>query len=124
MTVAESGRYPRSIVEKIGVLAGQMRAGRVCRCAVAVLVVVVGLLWIELGVAEATVGQPAQDEFVPLEQVSPEDQLPAAPLLITGYAIIWILVLGYLWSIWRRMSAVEREIDGLLRRSSGGRGPS
>ena len=71
MTVAESGRYPRSIVEKIGVLAGQMRAGRVCRCAVAVLVVVVGLLWIELGVAEATVGQPAQDEFIPLESVPP-----------------------------------------------------
>ncbi len=117
MTVAESGRYPRSIVEKIGVLAGQMRAGRVCRCAVAVLVVVVGLLWIELGVAEATVGQPAQDEFIPLESVPPEDQLPAAPLLVAAYALLWVAVVGYLWSIWRRMMTVERELSDLSRRT-------
>ena len=88
------------------------------------LVIVLGLCSVHVGLAAAQPPQPAQDEFVPLEQVPPEDQLPAAPLLITAYAIIWILVLGYLWSIWRRMSAVEREIDGLFRRSSGGRGPS
>ena len=50
--------------------------------------------------------QPPQEEFVPIDQVPPEDQLPAAPLLIAAYAIVWLVVFGYLWSIWRRQSAV------------------
>ena len=61
--------------------------------------------------------QPAPvDEFVPLDQIPPEDQLPAAPLLITAYAVVWVLVFGYLWSIWRRMATVERELAELSRR--------
>ena len=88
------------------------------------LVIVLSLCSGHVGLAAAQPPEPAQDEFVPMEQVPLEDQLPAAPLLITAYAIIWVLVLGYLWSIWRRMSAVEHEIDGLLRRSSGGRAQS
>jgi len=59
--------------------------------------------------------QPPQEEFVPIDQVPPEDQLPAAPLLITAYAIVWLVVFGYLWSIWRRLSAVERELTDLSR---------
>ncbi len=64
-------------------------------------------------------GQP-QEEFVPLDQVPPEDQLPAAPLLIAAYAIVWLVVFGYLWSIWRRQSAVERELTDLSARAGGG----
>ncbi len=60
--------------------------------------------------------QPAQDEFVPMEQIPPEDQLPAAPLLIVAYAFVWLSVFGYLWSIWRRLSAVEEELSELSRR--------
>ncbi len=60
--------------------------------------------------------QPAQDEFIPLEQVPPEDQLPAAPLLVTAYGLIWIAVLGYVWSITRRMTTVEQELARLLKR--------
>ncbi len=60
--------------------------------------------------------QPAQDEFVPMEQIPPEDQLPAAPLLIVAYAFVWLSVFGYLWSIWRRLSAVEKELSELSRR--------
>jgi CcmD family protein len=61
--------------------------------------------------------QPPQEEFVPIDQVPPEDQLPAAPLLITAYAIVWLVVFGYLWSIWRRLSAVERDLGELSRRA-------
>jgi CcmD family protein len=61
--------------------------------------------------------QPAQDEFIPLDQVPPEDQLPAAPLLITAYAFVWVSVFGYLWSIWRRLSTVEKELSELSRRN-------
>ena len=68
---------------------------------------------------EAAAAQPAQDEFVPMESVPPEDQLPAAPLLVAAYALLWVFVLGYLWSIWRRMSTVERELSDLSRRAGG-----
>jgi len=96
-----------------------MKAGRVLRCAAGALVgvVVVGLVLAPLHVAEAAVGQPAQDEFIPLESVPPEDQLPAAPLLVAAYALLWIAVVGYLWSIWRRLMTVERELADLSRRT-------
>ena len=64
--------------------------------------------------------QPPQEEFVPIDQVPPEDQLPAAPLLIAAYAIVWLVVFGYLWSIWRRLSVVERELTDLSGRAGGG----
>ena len=46
--------------------------------------------------------------------------MPAAPLLIAAYAIVWLVVFGYLWSIWRRLSAVERELTDLSGRAGGG----
>lgn len=65
---------------------------------------------------------PAQEGFVPADQLPPDDQLPAAPLLITAYAIAWVAVLGYLWSIWRRLGKVERELAEVGRRlEAGGR---
>lgn len=96
-----------------------MRAGRVFRFVVGLLVglVIVGFVPAELGFAEAAVGQPAQDEFIPLDSVPPEDQLPAAPLLVAAYALLWIAVVGYLWSIWRRMMTVERELSDLSKRT-------
>ena len=64
--------------------------------------------------------QPPQEEFVPIDQVPPEDQLPAAPLLIAAYAVVWAVVFGYLWSIWRRLSAVEQDMRDLSRRADAG----
>ena len=32
---------------------------------------------------------PAQDEFVPLDELPPQEQLPAAPLLIAAYSVAW-----------------------------------
>jgi hypothetical protein len=47
--------------------------------------------------------------------VPPEDQLPAAPLLVGAYILIWLAVLAYVWSIWRRMMTVERELAILAK---------
>ncbi len=58
-----------------------------------------------------------QNEFVPIDRLPPADQLPAAPLLITAYAFVWIAVLVYLWTIWRRLSRVEADMQALERRS-------
>ena len=65
---------------------------------------------------------PAQEGFVPVDQLPADERLPAAPLLIAAYAIAWVAVLVYLWSIWQRLSKVERELAEVGRRlEAGGR---
>ena len=59
---------------------------------------------------------PAIEEFVPFEGVPEIDQIPAARVLIAAYGVVWILAFGYLWSIWRRLSKVERDLSTLSRR--------
>ena len=58
-----------------------------------------------------------QSEFVPIDQLPPADELPAAPLLIAAYAFVWIAILAYLWSIWRRLNKVESDMQSLAQRS-------
>ena len=89
------------------------------RVALMVVVVLGVLSGVPVDRAEVQPSDPAQEEFVPLESVPPGDQLPAAPLLVTAYAFIWILVLGYVWSLWRRGSTVEQELNSLKRRTGG-----
>ena len=65
-------------------------------------------------------GQPpaAQGEFVPVNELPPADQLRAAPLLITAYTFVWVAVLFYVWTIWRRLNKVEKDMQALARRST------
>jgi CcmD family protein len=58
----------------------------------------------------------APEGFVALDPSAQREQLPAAPLVMAAYGIAWVLILGYLWSIWRRLTKVEREIADLGRR--------
>jgi CcmD family protein len=44
------------------------------------------------------------------------DQLPAAPLLVTAYAFVWIAAMVYVWSIWRRLNKVEDEMRALAQK--------
>ena len=72
-----------------------------------------------LGAPAADAAQPqqaAQDGFVPMSDIPPEDQLPAAPLLVAAYSAVWAIAIGYMWTIWRRLSTVERELADVLRR--------
>ena len=59
---------------------------------------------------------PAQSEFVPVDQLPQEEQMPAAPLVITAYAIAWVATLIYLGAIWRRLGKVDRELSEVARR--------
>ena len=61
--------------------------------------------------------EPALEQFVPIDELPPEDRMPAAPLLIIAYAFAWVALLGYLWSIWRRLRGVEQELAEVTRRT-------
>jgi hypothetical protein len=64
--------------------------------------------------------EPSQlDGFVPLDQLPPGEQMPAAPLLIAAYAFFLVLMMVYLWTIWNRLSKVEKELQELARRHGG-----
>ena len=58
-------------------------------------------------------GQPGQTEFIPVNELPAGEQLPAAPLLIAAYVFVWAAMLTYVWSLWRRLTKVEREIGEL-----------
>jgi CcmD family protein len=57
-----------------------------------------------------------QDEFVPVDQLPSQEQLPATPLVTIAYAAAWLVIFGYLWSIWRRLGRVERDLAEVGRR--------
>lgn len=60
------------------------------------------------------------DGFVPASSLPGQEQLPAAPLVIIAYAVVWLLALGYLWSIWSRLARTERELADVTRRLAAG----
>jgi CcmD family protein len=57
--------------------------------------------------------QPSPDEFVPISEVPPEEQIPAITLVAAAYGFVWVAVFGYVWSLGRRLQAAEREIARL-----------
>lgn len=65
----------------------------------------------------------AQDEFVPIDQLPPEDRLPAAPFLIAAYTVTLVLLAGYVWLLWRRLATVQRELEVVRRAGRTGGAP-
>ena len=65
--------------------------------------------------AMAIQGQPPAD-FVSVENAPPGEQIPAMPLLGLAYGFIWVGVLGYVWSLARRLQKVEAELTELESR--------
>ena len=62
---------------------------------------------------------PQQNEYLPIDQLPPQEALPAAPLLIGAYIVVWLGLMGYLFWIWRRIARVEADMQALQRRTSG-----
>jgi CcmD family protein len=54
-----------------------------------------------------------QDEFVPIEELPAQDQLPAAPLLVAAYSFVVLALFGYVVSLARRLTGVQRELERL-----------
>ena len=55
----------------------------------------------------------ATDGFVPVTDLPPAEQLPAAPLVLAAYAFIWVAVLAYVGLLWRKLGAVQKDLDAL-----------
>lgn len=93
---------------------------------IAALVLAIGLLVAMPTPAAAQGGQPApaaqaqpndqQSGFVPVKELPQQEKLPAAPLLIAAYAFVWAVLLIYVWTVWRRLMKVEREVHDLSAR--------
>ena len=68
----------------------------------------------------ATAFQPpaGQEQFVPAKNLPQTEQMPAGPLLLAAYAFIWVAVAFYVWTIWRRLDKVEREMRALAQKTS------
>ncbi len=57
-----------------------------------------------------------QGGFVPIKDLPAAEKLPAAPFLVVAYAFVWIALMVYLWTIWRRLNKVEADMQALERR--------
>ena len=82
------------------------------------------LICVALFAISALAQQPPQppEGFVPASSVQGQEHLPAAPLVITAYSVVWLLVFGYLWSIWRRIARAEQDLTEVTRRVAGAQG--
>jgi hypothetical protein len=65
------------------------------------------------GAPPAATPPAATDGFVPVTDLPPAEQLPAAPLVLSAYAIMWVAVLIYVAMLWRRLAAVQKDLDAL-----------
>ena len=55
-------------------------------------------------------------EFVPVDDVPAGEQIPAINLVAAAYGFVWVAMLGYVWSIARRLKTVESELTELESR--------
>jgi CcmD family protein len=80
------------------------------------MLVVLLLCWSALPESTAWAQQqppPPRDEYTPISELPPTDQIPAARLLIAAYSFVIVAVFLYVVSVARRLSAVQREVERL-----------
>jgi CcmD family protein len=92
------------------------RCGRVFALLLVAVVLFVGRSGLVVAAQPADQTEAAREGYVPVKDLPAAEQLPAAPLVIGAYAFIWIGLMAYLWTIWRRLAAVDREL-ALLRQT-------
>jgi membrane protein implicated in regulation of membrane protease activity len=62
--------------------------------------------------------QQIPEGFSPVAGGPQIEQIAAAPLVVASYAFFLLLMVFYLWTIWRRIGKVETEMHALERRQA------
>ena len=60
--------------------------------------------------------QVQTNQFIPLDQARKQVELSPAPLLYGAYAFVWAAVVVYVFTLWRRLGRVERELRDVTAR--------
>jgi CcmD family protein len=60
--------------------------------------------------------KPSPDQFEPISEIPPEEQIPAIRLVAVAYGFVWILIFGYVWSVGRRLVQVEQDLGRLANK--------
>lgn len=60
--------------------------------------------------------EPAREQFLPVDQLPPDERMPSAPFVVAAYSVVWILAMFYLWTIWKRIGKLEDDLQTLARR--------
>ena len=56
-----------------------------------------------------------QSDFRPLSERPPQEELPAARLVIAAYSFVMLTLFAYLFSLSKRLGGVKQEIERLER---------
>jgi CcmD family protein len=77
------------------------------------------LLSLALATAGALAAQPptTTEEFRPLSELPPSEQLPGGVFVVAAYSFIWVATMVYVWFIYARLRKVEDEMKALEKRS-------
>lgn len=54
-----------------------------------------------------------QDEFVPVDQLPSQEELPAAPMVVAAYSFVWVAFLVYVFTLVKRVRRIERDLKSL-----------
>jgi CcmD family protein len=61
-------------------------------------------------------GQPAaRDEYVPISELPPDEEMPAAPMVIGAYVFVWVAFVGYVFTLVGRAKKLEADLQALER---------
>jgi CcmD family protein len=63
---------------------------------------------------------PAQEQFLPISEIPPSEQLPGGAFVVIAYSFVWIATMMYVWFVWRRLRKVEEEMRSLQRSGATG----
>lgn len=79
-------------------------------------VVVVLCLWVAVPAVCAAQGQPAaRDEYVPISELPPDEELAAAPMVIGAYVFVWVAFVVYVFTLVGRTKKLEADLRALER---------
>jgi hypothetical protein len=76
-------------------------------------IAVVFVLTMQVAPLSAQQDPRQQEQFTPIDQLPPQEQLPAAPLLVGAYAFVLLMLFGYLVMVSRRLTTIRSEVDRL-----------